>query len=474
MSSIHRTPRRRTSVALAATATAACALSVPAPAALAGPYEQVTRASGPQGAATFTGSNQPLAVSDSGRYAVYSPRGYSSPPKIPVILRDIVTNKSTTLSPNAIVIGFDKNDKTFATVERDASGETSAVWVRSTAGGQARKIVDLDPFATASYAFSGNGNVVAVAEEGGALKLYDVATGAVLRTVEGSNLALTARSLSDDGSVVAGIRNWSQGFYAKADGTVVELELPGIVSPNGAVVASGWGSTVTATKVADGTSQNFDAESSAQLLWIAPDGGSVVTADTDVEGGGARKLDFATGAWTAYGAQFAADLDGNLVDPVNSTQTAISRNGKYGLIQYARGLSNQLALVDLAGGDLPGSQEPLSASSYFPIAPPYSFSCGTEPETKLIGLFRQPATWAPKPRLGAIQIRVDGKTIFNKVFTKPFDLNDPGSLTSSFQVPVSTSAKSIRISAAALDANLQPLADTELTAPICIGGFGDE
>lgn len=464
---------RRRSTALAATATAACALAATTPAALAGPYEQVTRASGAQGAATFTGSNQPVAVSDSGRYAVYSPRPFSQPLRIAVILRDTVTNTSTTLNPNATVIGFDKNEKTFATVEPNAAGDASAVWVRPTAGGPSRKVVDLDPFASASYAFSGDGSVIAVAEEWGALKLYDVATGAVVRTVEGSNLALTARSLSDDGTVVAGIRNWSQGFYVKAGGTIVDLEQPAIVSPNGSVVASGWGSTVTATSVADGTSRSYDA-ASGQLLWIAPDGSSLVTGDNDVEGGGARKLDLATGAWTPFGAQFTAALDGNLVDPVNSTQSAISRNGKYGLIQYGRSLSNQLALVNLSGGDLPGTQEPLSASSYFPFAPPISFSCSTQPEANLIGAFIQPATWAPKPRLGAIQIKVDGKTVLNKVLTRPFDVTDPNSIASSLSVPFPTSARSIRISAAVLDDKFRPLADTEVTAPICVGGFGSE
>lgn len=477
MPPIHRSPRSRRA-ALAATASAAtvasaAALATAAPGALAGPYEQVTRATGAQGAAAFTGSNQPLAVSDSGRYAVFSPRGYSMPPKIPVILRDIVANTTTTLAPNAIVIGFDRAETRFATVELDAGGETSSIWVRPIAGGPGKKVTTLDPFAAASYAFSGNGNVVAVAEEWGALKLYDVATGNVLRTIDQTGLSLGPRSLSDDGKIVAGTKDWSQGFYVKANGTVINLDSPALVSPNGAVVISGAGLSVVATKVADGTSRTYDSPTGS-VVWVAPDGGSLIAGDNDTEGGGAQKLTLATGAWSAYGNVFSADLDGNLLDPVNATQSAISRNGKYAVVQYARGLSNQLALVNLSGGDLPGAQEALSASSYFPFTPPLSFSCATQPEANLIGLYKQPASWVPKPRLGALQIRVDGKTVLNKAFTKPFDVNDPSSSGSSISVPFSTSAKSIRISAAVLDDQFRPLADTELTAPICIGGFSGE
>lgn len=466
---------RRRSTSLAATATAACALAATTPAALAGPYEQVTRASGAQGAATFTGSNQPVAVSDSGRYAVYSPRPFSQPVKIPVILRHTVTNKSTTLNPNATVIGFDKNEKTFATVEPNAAGDASAVWVRPTAGGPSRKVVDLDPFASASYAFSGDGSVIAVAEEWGALKLYDVATGAVLRTVEDSGLALNARSLSDDGAIVAGTKNWSGGFYLKADGTLVDLAQPAVVSPDGSVVVTSGDpfTPVTVTKTADGTTQSFPAERSG-ILWVAPDGSAMAAGDNDTEGGGALRLDFATGTWSKFGGAFTSDLDGNLVDPVNSTQSAVSRNGQYGLVQYAKGLSNQLAVTRFDGKDLPGTQEPLSASSYVPFAPPISFSCSTQPEANLIGVFRRPASWAPLPRLGNVQVRVDGKTVFNKTFTKPFDVNDPTSTPATISVPFSTSAKSIRVSALVLDDKFRPLADTEVTAPICVGGFGSE
>lgn len=465
-----RSPIRRGGAALAAAAVLAAA---PAPASSA-PIEQVSRATGPQGAAVFTTYGQPLAVSNDGRQATFIDRDYRRA-QVPIVVRDIVANTTTTigmLPRDAQVLGVDKAQTKLLVRE----GQT--VLLRSFAGTALRTIATFDPEAyDASAALSANGKVVVVSDGENTLTFRNADTGAAVRTISyDDKLKLSSQAISDDGSVVAGELGSAFGFYATADGTVHPIGSPGVVSGDGSAVVSvgpfpGDPTVITAT--ADGSSREFAAPTTSYNfpLWVAPDASRVVSGSFSVLGGSANVLQVSTGKWSKFGAAVSASLTGDLVRS-SGPRTVLSPNLKYALFPYGGYVSGQLAIADTAGGDLPGVQEAISASSYLQVTPPFVANCDPSATSEIGVLFQRPGTWVPKPLVAWLRVSVDGKLVLNRSLTKAYDLSiypnpqQPNGIS----IPFPSTAKQIGISVTTLDVNGRFLTSREVTKPYSFCG----
>lgn len=474
---IHAGRRGRT---VAATCLAAAAATgIAASPAAADSYEQISRGTGAQGWAPFSYSIQPKAASDTGRYAVAS-SGPINGTLPPTLVRDIKSNTTTQLAaPNETVLGFDAAERLALVVRRTEDQLTYLV--RPVTGGADQVVTTkttsinyVEPTAT----ISGNGKVVAIAGDG--VSLYTLATGAV-KTYAIEAPRLNARSLSDDGSVIAGGRSYSNGFTV-IKGVAADLDYPAVVSPNGAVVVTlddvagaGYNADqIVAQRVSDGATKTIDmpAGEAGNLAWVSPDGSRAAIAP-GVASTKAYQVNFATAKWSTFGGAFTADLQADFFGFNTDPTAVISRNGRYAVVEYGGVFSGQAALVDLNGGDLPGDQEPLSASSYVMVTPPIATGDCATTESKMVSNFFRPKTWAPKPRRAELIVTIDGKETLRKVFTRAFDTRDPNAFPIDTQeIPFAGNAKSITIRANVIDEQGRLVSTTETTKPFCLGPIG--
>ena len=469
--------RRRSAAraAVPAVAISAIALSGAAPA-VAGSYEQVSRATGAQGAAAFTHYAQPLGVTDGGRYALFLDR-WRNAPNTPLLLRDIVANTTTKLAQLPAYTQVFNLDKAQATM---LLREDNAITLRSTAGAKLRTIATVDPDAyPVNAALSGNGKVVVVNEGDKGIVWYDAATGAVTRKLERSDLKLSGQPISDDGSVIAGEQGTGGfGFYLKGNGEPIDTQWGSIVSGDGSTVVSigVWnGNDIDVIDTADGSKRTFPAARNddwPKPIALASDGSTLVTGSNGGPDRPANQLNLATGAWTVFGGAFTGNIRGDLLGPTGRL-TAFSPNGKSALLGYGGSFfPAQLAVVNLAGGDLPGDQEPVSASSYVYVEQPTAYNCATGGTDQINGIVERPAAWLPKPLITQVRVAIDGKTALNKITTKPWDRSTTPypAETDWLKVPFNgATAKKITFSATTLDARGQIATSSETTAPICEG-----
>lgn len=466
---------RRPRAAAALIAAAACSAALAGPA-LAGSYEQVTRASGAQGWAPFTYTYRPVAVSDSGRFATYH-AGPSALGSIASWTRDIVTNTRRKITTgDALVLQLTADDQT-ALIFKNVGGHI-AYALRPVGGGPDKLVyvtTDDDNAIDSTAAVSGDGKTVAIATA--VLRVITVATGAT-KTYPISNPRVNERTLSDDGTVLAGGRLFGGGFRI-VRGKLTELDFPAGVSPNGKVIVS-QGSTqgpggnvdqLVAYRVSNGAQKAFtyDPGVSGFLSWISPDGSRAAVSNS-----GSSQISFATGKWSAFGGALAAQVDGDLTGFNPEHSGAISRSGRYALIGYGNGLNNQGAIVDLTGGDLPGAQEPLSASSYLTVRTPIATG-PCDQEYGMTVLFLRPAPWAPwapLPRRASLVVTIDGEETFRQSFDRAFDRSDPASgFPELVRVPFHGDDEKIVLSATVVDDRGRTLTTEETTKPYCPGGF---
>lgn len=428
-------------------------------------YEQIDRATGPNGQSSFVSDVEPYAVSDTGRFAIYATSTYN-PAKAELgdwayglYLRDILTDQTRTLTtdPRFSMIGMDAAETNIAMVRRDLAGEQTLM-ILPLAGGPARPVATIPADEDInSSTFSGDGTTIAIAGYEGPTRLVDVATGAIT-TVSEEGLALNGSSLSDDGTVLAGGYP-GNGFMVKG-GVKTSLPDTAIVSPDGStvsyVVDQGPYSPryLAALDVATGEEKRLEIPESLifqHLLWISPDGGRVLI------GSGSRadsnliyEVDLETGDWSGRAAPNARGLNGERIADRNANKL-VSRNGKFAVLRHTPPSyegPRHLALVSLAGTDLPGSQQPLSASSYFGLSRPARLCTPAAPGTLEIG-FGQPARWIAKPLFGwaTVTFSPGGQSV-TKTFAKAQSFAQNAALT---KVTIPATATSMTVKAGALD-----------------------
>lgn len=471
---IHR-PRHAVRRAAALTAAAASTAVLAAPPAHAGSFEQVTRASGAQGAASFTRYAFPLGVSDDGRLALFA----DAPPYGPATIRvrDIVTNTTRTLlelPKGTGATGIDRS-QTKLLLQSD---DTVAVHDLTT--GKQRVIASIDAVNDwqTTAAISGDGKTVAIASPATGLTLYDAETSTVRRHVDDSSLKLNSRSLSDDGSVVAGDDDF-YGFWIKGDGELQSIDGNAIVSPDGSTVVGvgPWnGGDIAVVKTADGSKQALPAPEPHDWpfpVWISPDGAKLVVAGYAGAEKPAYAVDTATGATTTFGGAFTGSIRGDIRGP-GPVRAFINRNGKVALVGFSGPgsiLQTQLAVANLSGADLPGAQEPVSASTYVPFDYPLAYGCETgTPADELRGSFQRPAGWLPKPLLAQVRVTIDGKHAFNRTLTKWWDRSTTPFPTEQTSIVVPYNAKTTKaftISATTIDQRGNVATSTETVKPVC-------
>lgn len=452
MSQLPLVRRARRATIVAALMGAGLAGGIVAAPAQAGSYEQISRDTGADGWSRFTGQYRPVLASDSGRYAVYSygENFYPGKSKGGYFIRDIVANTSRPIGDERIVqvFGIDKSEATILALRR-LTGNASELVVVSTVTGAVRAIAQIPADETIWAALSGDGKTATYSSYLGTLGLQtvNVATGKATKIADG-RYPLNARSLSDDGRVIATGEIPGGAYFVNGRKTVTAG--PAVAAANGSVVISltdpylDGTDKITVRRVATGAEKNYSLPASISngvLVWAAPDGGSVIISPSDTgKTQPAQKLDFATGTWTPLTGPYA-----NAFDLVNLLEfdygdNPISRNGKFAVLSYSAisVMPKQAALVNLSGGDLPGSQESLSASSYLGLSP-LAPNC-TE-GGKILVNFGQPAPWLPAPRRAELSVYFNGSTTPVK---KTWSAPNTDSPWAEIDVPVGTKWATIR------------------------------
>ncbi len=478
--------RRHRSVALTLASTALAGAFAAAPAAVAGSYEQVTRASGAQGSSPFDSWVAQGGASDTGRFALYT-SGPVFPPLQTLQVRDIVANTTRSYATNVSrIFGADRLESKVLILRRvtsTADSDQQLVLV-STLTGAAKVLATFDDMSTVDAAISGDGNTIAISESSYATgdavastKLVNLRTKAETPVPTGLKaIRFSERSLSDDGKVLAGIVDLDYGFYF-ARGQYVETPENTVVSPNGAVIAyshaTGPGqppSEVQVKRLATGQVRAYPYPAGAgrgAIAWIAPDASRIaISADREANAP-ARAVTLATGAWSTFGGPYARSLEWPITDSLTTPAATISRNGKYALIDYAQGNGNgQAAIVDLAGGDLPGSQEQLSASSYVRVSPLLAF-CGL-PSQVYFTYGKADAAWLPAPKKARLEAFVDGVKVVDETYDSLEPAPDEESVFA--PVPIAAGAKKVTYRATVVDGFGKTLRDTTTSDVNCLGG----
>lgn len=477
MNSTLRTSQRMRAAAVGLAATAAL-VALPSSAS-AESYEQVSRANGPQGWAPFLSQNTPEAVSDDGRLAVFASGGFQEQR---VFVRDIVANTTTPLGGDNVyaVLGFDKAARQMLLLRHTGPGITFRLEVVPTNGGRATVLKTL-PNGNVTGAISGDGKTVVYSDRcGGKATQVSLVTGTqtALSTGPIDCPTISPNSLSDDGKVI-GVVN-EQGFRGGAyisGGKLTETPGSPVVSPDGAIIAYlGYDApsgrrTVIARRLADGATRTAlfpDALRFGAIAWISPDGYRIAVSapGTDLEGDPSQVLNVAAGTWSRFGGAYAGGINQDLLMsfqlPYASTGSVISRSGRYGLVALSDQPQADLALVDLTGGDLPGTQEPVAASSYTAggIAPR---TCGQA--SKVAASFAKLPSWIPNPRRAEMTVSVGGKVLARSVYSGQ---GNPVDLPSVFgDVPASSGATKFVSVAAVVDHLGRTLTSSETLAVAC-------
>lgn len=479
--------RRRSATLTFATTLLVGAAATTAPDAAAGSYEQVTRASGAQGSSPFDSWVAQGGASDTGRFALYS-SGPVFPPLQTLQVRDIVANTTRSYATNvARIFGADRLETKVLILRRvtpTADSDQQLVLVSTLTGGS-KVLATFDDMSTVDAAISGDGNTIAISE-------FSYATGDAVASTKLVNLRTKAetpvptglkairfseRSLSDDGKVLAGIVDLDRGFYF-ARGQFVETPENTVVSPNGAIIAyshaTGPGeppSEVQTKRLASGQVRAYPYPAGAgrgAVAWIAPDGSRIAISGDREANTPARSVNLATGAWSTFGGPYALSLQWPITDSMTTPASTISRNGKYALIDYAQGNgSGQTAIVDLAGGDLPGGQEQLSASSYVRVSPLLAF-CGLQAQVYMT-YGKADAPWLPAPRKARLEAFVDGVKVADQTYDSLQPAPDEESVF--LPVPIAAGAKQLTYRATVVDGFGKTLKDTTTSDVNCIGGI---
>ncbi len=425
---------RRTALAVTSSLALAVAGAATATPALAGSWEEVTRASGAQGAAPLFNTSYALAVSDNARYAVFQHVKFGVPASIKYYVRDTIADTTRELAAGTITgfYGIDRAGQHALVLRNDAASQT--LLLVPLAGGTPKVLLTSDMFVSA--ALSGDGKTVvysegqvATSEPVDATYKLNVATGAKTK-IDNVAVELTPNSISDDGSVIAGkIAADQRGVYYRGTAKTVTPSKT-IVSPNGAIVVaynlgSSTGRTVLARRLSDGYTKTLPVAADAtDIAWIAPDGlqiafGSNREHDPILP---AQVLNLASGALTPLGGPYAKALDQSyLLGPndESTSGTAISRSGRYAVTRLNERGNLPLAIVDIQNGDLPGTEAPASASAYVAAGMPLRFTCPEDNPVYTTAVNYNPPQWiAPAKRL-EIVIKADGVKLADYGFDHP-------------------------------------------------------
>lgn len=401
------------------------ALALPS-AAGAAPYEQVSRATGPAGAAI---SGRAVAIGDVGRYAAFrSDVSY---------IRDIRTNVTTPLGADGevSVIGFNRAE-TFALLLRRAADGDRLVAAPLPIGSAPERVVYATSgpaLAESSVRLSADGSTAvlndAIARE---LRSVDVASGTVTTLATSypdGGWRLGEYAVSANGRTVLAT-NYTAGkaivFERSAAGavTTVPTELGGgQLSPDGSAVLlvgfSGKEGWVARDPIGPGasTSTRFTPPAPTPIAgslaarWISADGSTVVVARKqpgDLAGYPAFAVTIATGAVAPFGGRFRESIAGepNQYGWGSTDATIIAPGGRKALMP----VSGQLVLADLSGAHMIGANEPLSADTYFNFWN-LTKCTNTLGQARFFGTqtlkVRRPATWAPLPARYDVQMLAD-------------------------------------------------------------------
>lgn len=411
-------------------AVALCALALAAPtAAVAAPYEQVSRATGAAGASIMRSTGSPVALGDIGKYAGYQAGSRS-------FLRDIRTNVTTDLgwSTEVSVIGFDRSE-TFALLLRQDSEGARLTALPLPAGSSAERTVYSAPpraLDATNTRLSSDGSTVvfndAAAKE---LRSMDVASGAVTTlSTDYPQYGWSVRefSVSANGRRVLGYDDATASttiFTRTASGVTAEpTPIGGMLSPDGSAVVridslnNAFWVVRDPVGPAPWTTTPFTppapSPGAAGLTprWLSPTGSVLVIARSAPDAYNAYPpfaLNTTTGTTGPFGGRFRESIAGT---PGTSTHgygegTLISPSGRMALLP----VSGQIVLADLTGTHIIGANEPLSADVYFNFW--FTQRCTTSwlTGTKFFGTqtlkVRRPASWAPMPTRYDAQMLVD-------------------------------------------------------------------
>lgn len=421
--------------ALAATTAAVVALGGAASTAQAESIEQITRATGAEGASSTLSGAGPIFTSDSGRWALYSlyplAEGFGGKPTFRI--RDIVANTTRVLGDDKVVAvyGVDRSETNALALRYDAAADKTTLVLLPVSGAAQRVLYTWNGDQRGiEVAFAGGGNVVAVsglrAPAANGLYTLTISSGAV-KKLDSVEVDLGPRSISDDGSVIAGrLPSTAGGVYYRS-GKKTQTPATTIVSPNGAVVAGVAQETpdgpykILSRTLATGAtrwSQPLPA-SVGDIAWISVDGrylASTSTRETD-PATPARILDVQAGTWTDLGGPYATAVDGSVGGQEWAGQfNGVSRNGKYLVAQYGDILGHQLALLDVSGGDLPGTQEPLGATSYVTLGGATAACPGATEPTSVVVYFHRSRSWLPEADRATVRVLADGQLIHTEQF----------------------------------------------------------
>ena len=459
---LHRRP-------LAFAAASLVALGVAAGPAQAESFEQVSRYTGAQGASPLLQFSGPVFTSDSGRWAIFSSVSVAGPVNTSpgFYVRDIVANTTRAFGDAKLVqiYGVDRAEQQALVKRYDAAANQTTLALLPIAGGAAKVLRSWSGQRQIDAALSGDGKVVAVSSGDdpqipGLFKLT-VATGAVTQ-ISSSRIELGARSISDDGSVIAGRHYASStavGAYFRGT-TKTDTPAVPVVSPNGATVAgvaretAGGPLKVVSRTLSTGVTR-WSAplpDSVGDIAWISADGkylASSASRETQPHTA-SRILDIAAGTWTDLTGPYATTFQSAIAGQgFAGAGNLISRNGRFGVTEWGVIARGQLALVDLQGADLPGTQEPLAASAYVNVFRAQR-SCPSEPNSSLRVVFAASQSWIPEPQEATIRVLADGVEIYDETIETPGTPEEPWN--GAREVPFPTSTQTITYDVSVVDA----------------------
>lgn len=446
-----------------ALATAALAgLSLIAAPASAGSFEQVSRDTGANGFAPLAFATNGFGVGTGGRYSVLTTMSTDHPQAL-IGVRDIVKNTTTQIAkPGDRPLAFDRSE-TKLLVKRG-----NGLVIVPTAGVGAERAIPTGSGAVESASLSGDGNTIAFAREGETgLTLHTVSTGASRTVATQYPVTLGHRSLSDNGKVLAASSGYSSGIKI-VGGVVSELPGPGVVSPDGKLIfshdrtAEGYRQGLLATTVATGKTRKIaePGEGGAAITWIAPDGSKAYFRDFTLK---TYVVSTSTGRTTALAGPYGSSVGADLLEQFE-TRNGFSRDGRHAIITIGVTTVRHHAVVNVAGGDLPGDQEPMSATAYVFSSAPTIGCDGSELAISLAS----PGPWATPARSGRVTVTADGKPVVSNQALLPWGTeDDPG-----VRLPVG--AKRVTVKLSVIDGAGRTLTHNEtfstLTFPWCSGG----
>ncbi len=453
---------------------AACGLGVCAVPAQAATYEQISRATGANGASPFVPEGaHPLLTADDGRRALFNTfnlREYSPITPLPKIVgRDALTNVTMPFrggeDGRTKVLDWDRSEQQVLAWRFSLSVFAYEYVLAPTSGGPVRVVYSDTEFENPDIQLTGDGTGLVFSSAVGGTRIKDLASDAI-RPVGPEDLSLGRASVSDDGSVIAGTdydTGQAEGGYFSG-GVYTPLPASALVSANGKAVVylvPGEPSVLHVRALPSGveTTSPVPAASGPEpaIQWISADGNRVVVAPKYTPAQyAAQAFEVGTKRWATFGGAFSGSIAGDELSGGSIPSSVLSRNGRYATLRYG----NQVALVDLTGRSLAGGGDPLSASSYFRPSVRRECNWGQEPNwvdpSAAVATFERPAPWIPKPILAQVTIHFDGKAAGSRTLTKavtPASGDEPASTSpqSTFSLPVPPSAETASVRTTIVD-----------------------